>query len=133
MKKKIINTSLIIISIFITLYTIETSLIFFPPTIKKDIEYKQLKQMTESKGGVYRDKYNELNFLRKEKEIKITINARYTNLNLYTEFFHLDRFQILTCYIVMKMAIIKLLNQINMGLTMGNTIGIKIRKKLIFF
>ena len=89
MKKKIINTSLIIISIFITLYTIETSLIFFPPTIKKDIEYKELKQMTESKGGVYRDKYNELNFLRKEKEIKIPINARYTNLNLYTEFFPL--------------------------------------------
>lgn len=89
MRKKILNTSLIIISIFITLYTIETFLIFFPQTIKKDIEYKELKKMTESKGRVYRDKYNELNFLRKEKEIKIPINARYTNLNLYTEFFPL--------------------------------------------
>jgi hypothetical protein len=74
MKNKIQQISLVIISVFITLYIIESYLIFFPLISAKDIEQKELRLITENKGGVFRDKYSELFFLKKKKQIKVPIN-----------------------------------------------------------
>ena len=80
MKNKIQQISLVIISVFITLYIIESYFIFFPLISAKDIEQKELRLITENKGGVFRDKYSELFFLNKKKANKSTYKSKSIQL-----------------------------------------------------